>query len=516
VLWLLPSYSLDDTPRSPYRPRRLLPFLFSDASMKDYEPLSGVDAAWLRMDDPTNLMTITSVLVLEDRMEIDTLREIVKERFIGLTRFRQRIRNASSGVHWELDPNFDLKQHVRRSALPGDRGKAELQERVSELMSTPLDPNKPLWHLELIEDYSGGSAIIARIHHCIADGIALVQVLLSLTDEYFDPSRFPSSESKGPRLPSLISGPLNAARKAADAASALISEGAKSIMDIGHVTHRAKQGMSLGAAISKLALIGSDSDTVLKGKLGVAQNAVWSGPIDLNVVKKTGHAINAKVNDVLLGAVAGALRYYLEQRGEPTDDVRVRGMIPVNLRDAEDAFDLGNRFGLVYVDLPVWIDDRAERVLEIKRQMDEIKASSEAVAAFGILEVLGYFPNELEGPAVQMFSSKASAVLTNVPGPRQKLHMNGHRLQHIMPWVPRAGKIGLGVSIFSYAGDVRLGIACDNGLIPDPGTIIEGFEHEFDQIVETFRARGDTAPNTKSQPDLTDTPAGDTPADDAE
>ena len=482
--------------------------------MKDYEPLSGVDAAWLHMDDPTNLMTITAVLVLEDRMEIGTLREIVEERFIGLTRFRQRIRHASSGVHWELDPNFDLTQHVRLSALPGDRGKAELQERVSELMSTPLAPNKPLWHMELIEDYSGGSAIIVRIHHCIADGIALVQVLLSLTDEYFDPSRFPS-ESEGSRLPSLISGPLNAVRKAADAASALISEGAKSIMDIGHVTHRAKQGMSLGAALSKLALIGTDSDTVLKGKLGVAQNAVWSGPIDLDVVKETGCAVDAKVNDVLLAAVAGALRYYLEQRGEPTDDVQVRGMIPVNLRDVEDAFDLGNRFGLVYVDLPVWMDDRAERVLEVKRQMDEIKASSEAVATFGILEVLGYFPNEMEGPAVQLFSSKASAVLTNVPGPRQKLHMNGHRVQNIMPWVPRAGKIGLGVSIFSYAGDVRLGIACDDGLIPDPETIIEGFEHEFDQIVETFRARGDTAPGKGTQPNLTDAPSDDSSTDDA-
>ena len=481
--------------------------------MKDYEPLSGVDAAWLRMDDPTNLMTITSVLVLEDRMDIDTLREIVAERFIGLTRFRQRIRNASSGVHWEIDPNFDLTQHVRRSALPGDAGKAELQERVSELMGTPLDPNKPLWHLELIEEYAGGSAIIARIHHCIADGIALVQVLLSLTDEYFDPSRFPAETSSGRRLPSLIRAPINAARKAVDAASALISEGAKSIMDPGHVTHRAKQGMSLGAALSKLALLGADSDTVLKGKLGVAQNAAWSGPIVLDVVKQTGHAVNAKVNDVLLAAVAGALRYYLEERGEPTDGVCVRGMIPVNLREVEDAFHLGNRFGLVYVDLPVWLDGRAERVLEVKRQMDEIKASSEAMAAFGILEVLGYFPNEMEGPAVQMFSSKASAVLTNVPGPRKKLHMNGHRLQHIMPWVPRAGKIGLGVSIFSYAGDVRVGIACDNGLIPDPETILEGFEHEFDQLVETFRTRGDTAPDKKSQPDFTDTASSDSPAD---
>lgn len=470
--------------------------------MKDYEPLSGVDAAWLRMDEPTNLMTITSVLVLQDPMDIDTLREIVEERFIGFTRFRQRIHSASSGVQWELDPHFDIKHHVRRSALPGDAGKKELQERVSELMSTPLDRHKPLWHLELIEDYAGGSAVIARIHHCIADGIALVQVLLSLTDEYFDASRFPNTE-RVQRLPSLIRAPLNAARKAADAAGMLLSEGTRSLFDISHVTHRAKQGMSLGAALSKLALIGSDADTRIKGELGVTQNAAWSGPIDLEVVKKTGRAIDAKVNDVLLGAVAGALRYYLQQHDDPTDGVMIRGMIPVNLRPIEKAFNLGNRFGLVYVDLPVGLPERTERVLDVKRQMDEIKASSEAAAAFGILEVLGYFPNELEEQAVRLFSSKASAILTNVPGPRKILHMKGHRLQHIMPWVPRAGDIGLGISIFSYAGEVRLGIACDDGLIPDPRTILDGFEEEFEHIVESFAPgdpSGDAAPSEGTTP----------------
>jgi len=461
--------------------------------MKDYEPLSGVDAAWLRMDDPTNLMTITTVLVLEDRIDVDTLRDLVKERFLGFTRFRQRVRESTGDIVWELDPHFDVRQHVRRSALPGDAGKAELQERVSELMSTALDRHRPLWHFELIENYGGGSALIARIHHCIGDGIALVQVLLSLTDEYFDPSRLPSTK-RAPRLPGWIREPLNLARTAADATQAVLAESSHALLEPRHLTHRAKQGLSLGAALSKLALIGQDSDTVLKGDLGVAQQAVWSGPIDLDVVKQTGRAIDAKVNDVLLGAVAGALRHYLSERDEETDGVVVRGMIPVNLRSPEKAFELGNRFGLVYLDLPVWLDDRTDRVMEVKRQMDEIKASSEAVAALGLLEVLGHVPGMMEDQAVRLFSSKASAVLTNVPGPRETLHLRGRRLQHIMPWVPRAGEIGLGISIFSYAGEVRIGVACDEGLVPDPRTILEGFEHEFNQIVDTLGPSGDHAP----------------------
>jgi len=185
---------------------------------------------------------------------------------------------------------------------------------------------------------------------------------------------------------------------------------------------------------------------------------------------------------VLLGAVAGALRHYLEAHGEPTDGVVMRALVPVNLRPLEQAFELGNHFGLVFLNLPVGTKNRLERVMGVKKQMDEIKGSAEAGAAFGILEALGHFPIEVEEQAVRFFGNKASAVMTNVPGPQEQLHIKGRRVQNVMPWVPRAGHIGLGVSIFSYNGEVRLGIACDGHLVPDPDTIIEGFELEFDEL----------------------------------
>ena len=452
--------------------------------MKTHEPLSGVDAAWLRMDDPTNLMTITAVLVLEDPMDVGTLKALLEERLLGFTRFRQRVADDQDNPKWELDPNFDLDQHVRRSALPGEAGRSELKERVSELMSVPLDRSKPLWHMELIEDYQGGSALIARLHHCIGDGIALVQVLLSLTDEHFDPSRFPKTEDSRSLLPGVVRGALNTVKGAVSAGTRLAAEGAESILNPSHAFLRAKQGMSLGAALSKFALLGRDSDTPFRGDLKVAQKATWSGPLDLTTVKEIAHTLDAKVNDVLLGAVAGALRHYLKKHDEPTDGVMVRALIPVNLRPLEKAFELGNRFGLVYLDLPVGTDDRLKRVLTVKEQMDEMKSSSEAVAAFGVLETLGHFPAEMEEQAVRFFGSKASAVMTNVPGPQEQLHLEGRRIQNVMPWVPRAGRIGMGVSIFSYNGEVRLGVACDAHLTPDPDTIIEGFEAEFDRLAD--------------------------------
>lgn len=454
--------------------------------MKTHEPLSGVDAAWLRMDDPTNLMTITAVLVLDDPIELGTFKGLIEERLLGFTRFRQRVRDAENSARWELDPHFDLDRHVRRSALPGEASQPELKERVGELMSDPLDRSKPLWHMEVIEDYQGGSAIIVRLHHCIGDGIALVQVLLALTDEHFDPTHFPPTEDARSSIGGAVHGAWRAVKGVATAGRRLLAEGAESLRHPSHALHRAKQGMSLGAALSKFAFLGIDSDTRLRGELQVAQTATWSAPLDLTMVKRIGHAIDAKVNDVLLGAVAGALRHYFEVHDEPTDEVVVRSIIPVNLRPLEKAFELGNHFGLVYLDLPVGVSDRLERVLSVKTQMDEIKDSVEAGAAFGILELLGHFPPAVEEQAVRFFGHKASAVITNVPGPQEQLHMKDRRVQYVMPWVPRAARIGLGISIFSYNGVVRLGIAGDAQLVPDPDTIIDGFENEFERLARNL------------------------------
>ncbi len=483
--------------------------------MNTHEPLSGVDAAWLRMDDPTNLMTITAVLVLEDPMDVETLTELLEERFLGFMRFRQRVRDPEGSPYWELDPHFSLDQHVRRSALPGDAGRAELKERVSDLMSDPLDREKPLWQMQLIEEYRGGSAIIARLHHCIGDGMALLQVLLSLADEYFDPTRFPSTDDRPGLLPGAVRGAIKTLQGTVATGRRLLTESAKSLVSPSRALRRAKQGLSVGAALSKFLSLPPDSETPLKGELGVAQRATWSEPIDLASVKRIGNVVDAKVNDVLLGAVTGALRYYLASRDESTDAEITRALIPVNLRPLEQAFELGNRFGLVFLDLPVGLDDRLKRVLTVKQQMDEIKGSAEAVAAFGVLEGLGYVPLSVEDQAVRHFSNKASAVMTNVPGPQEPLHMKGRRVQHIMPWVPRAGHVGLGVSIFSYDGAVRLGIACDAGLIPDPDTIIDGFQHEFDQLADGLLSASERADSAvpASQPEVPDEDETSSPSD---
>ena len=149
------------------------------------EILSPVDAAWFHMDTPTNMAMITGVMMFGERLDIWRLKEVVEHRLLQHERFRQRVRQSLLGLRrpsWEIDPHFDLNAHIRHIALPEPGDVSTLQSLVGDLMGTPLDPTKPLWQLHVVDNFNGGSALVCRLHHCIADGLALVQVLLATAD----------------------------------------------------------------------------------------------------------------------------------------------------------------------------------------------------------------------------------------------------------------------------------------------------------------------------------------------
>ncbi len=237
------------------------------------------------------------------------------------------------------------------------------------------------------------------------------------------------------------------------------------------------------ATLARLTLMAPDPQTVLKGRLGVAKRAVWSEPIALDAVKAAGRRAGATVNDVLIAAAAGSLRRYLVGRGEDVTGLELRAAIPVNLRPVAETGRLGNQFGLVFLPLPIGIEEPRERLLELKRRMDELKSSLQPVVAFGVLSAIGLVPSPLQSPAVEFFGSKASAVMTNVPGPPAPLYLAGRRVGRVMFWVPQSGRLGLGISILSYAGEVLIGVAADAGLVPDPERIVSGFELEIGNLV---------------------------------
>lgn len=461
--------------------------------MAKKERLSSADVAWLRMERPTNLMMITAVVMFDALLTQDDVKDIIENRFILFDRFKQRLADREGSPHWEDDPYFALDRHVHRIALPAPGDQQALQTLVSDLMNTPLDFDRPLWQVHLVENYGMGCALVWRIHHCIADGIALIHVMISLADEYLNPSNIPAPKTadaaRDGLLAHLVKPAVNLVSGTVKVAGAVLHEGMEMLLHPSHLLERTRQGLSIGAATSKLLLMGADSDTLFKGELSVTKRAAWSQPVSLQVVKDIGKGVGGKVNDVLLTAVSGAMRRYLLAHDQPVDDVNIRALIPVNLRPLEEAHTLGNYFGLVFLSLPVGLGDPRERLHELKRRMDRIKNSAEAPVALGILQAIGAAPKEVQNQVVKLMSAKASAVMTNVPGPREQLHFSGKAIRNVMFWVPRAGALSLGVSIISYAGNVLLGIASDVNVVPDPEALIDGFHAEFDALREQFVLR---------------------------
>jgi WS/DGAT/MGAT family acyltransferase len=225
-----------------------------------------------------------------------------------------------------------------------------------------------------------------------------------------------------------------------------------------------------------------DSKTRLKGKPGTAKRVAWCEPIPLEEVKAVGKALNCSINDVLLSCVAGAIGEYLKSLGDDVTGQEIRAMIPVNLRPLEEAHKLGNRFGLVPLVLPIGIENPVERVYEVRRRMSALKGSTQPFLAFWLLAAAGLLIKPAQDAILGMFGKKTTAVMTNVPGPREKLKLLGSTLEQSMFWVPQSGDVGLGVSILSYGGGVQFGVITDSTLCPVPQRIIDEFEPEFAKL----------------------------------
>ena len=465
------------------------------------ERMTKVDTAWLRMDSPSNLMMIVGVWILKPGVSYEATCERIQERFLKYPRFGQFVQQDAAGATWVKDPDFRIERHVVREKLPRTTAQLQqraLQDRLAELAVTPLDMKHPLWQFHLVEHYQGGSALMVRIHHCIADGIALVSVTQSMVDGGTTPPRHKSRQLHHGGLEgaeewiadSLIKPFTDVAVKALDAAG----EGAVNAMEMMAEPQRGvEKGLAGTIELAKmayqvlrdgaaLALMPDDSPTRLKGTPGTAKRVAWCQPIPLEDVKAVGKALNCSINDVLLSCVAGAIGEYLKSFGDEVAGKEIRAMVPVNLRQLEDAYKLGNRFGLAPVVLPIGIENPVERVYEVRRRMSQMKGSMQPLMAFGLLSVAGLLIKPAQDAMLSLFSKKTTAVMTNVPGPREKLKFCGATLDQSLVWVPQSGTVGLGVSILSYGGGVQFGVIGDTKLCPEPQKIIDQFEPEFNKL----------------------------------
>ena len=456
------------------------------------EPISKVDTAWLRMEQPTNLMMINGVIMLDEHLDYDALIRTIEQRFLTFRRFRQKAVDGARGAFWVFDEDFDIRQHVRRAALPGAADRAELELFVSDLASTPLDNSHPLWQFHVIENYVDGPVIVVRIHHCIADGIALVQVFLSLTDP--TPEGRPSArepdvwKERRASEAKVFQRLIDPAREGLDFATyvgqRLVEEGAKIFQNPAVAGNYATEAGEIVRELAHSLTLENDPVTRFKGKLGTHKQVAWADPLSLDEVKAVSKAFGCTVNDVLIAAVSGAFRQYMVSVGDDPDGLPdIRATVPVNLRPLEHAQDLGNHFGLVFLSLPLSIENPLERLYAVNDRMNELKSSKQAAVTLGFLAALGLGPSAVQKPVLDILSQKATAVLTNVPGPQQPLYLAGAKLKELMFWVPQNGSVGLGISILSYNGRIFFGLISDRRLLPEPSKVISRFKEEFEKLL---------------------------------
>ncbi|MEP6464534.1 MAG: WS/DGAT domain-containing protein [Frankiaceae bacterium] len=406
--------------------------------------MPAADRIWLGLDSPRNVMVVTAVLELADPIDEAALRTVLADRLLaGYPRFGQRVvpgRWPLRAPRWR-DAEVDLDVHLQR--LSTDDG---LPAVVQGLLSQPLDLARPPWQCHLVTARTG-DALVIRLHHCIADGIALASVLLALTDEApHSPGQQPV-DARTPRPPIITA---------------------------------ARQGAGTAWSGLRLLTLPSEPALPLTGARDAGKRAAWTSGMPFPEVRAVAAATGSSVNDVLLAVTAGALRRYLAAAGQRPEDLRV--YVPVNVRSAASSRQLGNRLGLLFPRLPVAQADPLARVAAISRRMTVLKAGSEAAATAGLIRLLGMLPNWAHALAGRVLGAKGTAVVTNVPGPRRPVHLAGAEVSRLTFWIPQIGSIGIGISIFSYAGTVSIGVATDADLVPDPARLTAAMDAEFTEL----------------------------------
>lgn len=448
-------------------------------------PIDPVDTIWLNMDRPNNLMVIESLIMLATPADWDKVEDVLINRMANkFPVFLQRPVWPWLPIgtpHWEDDPDFSIDRHLRRVSLapPGDD--AALQDYINGHISRSLDRSKPLWEMHFIDGYGEGSAVYSRMHHALADGIALTEVLLSLTDR--TPDAVPVER---PTPPAEHTGLF------AEAVHLLAATGAAALeipkmLTPAHAVDAFTLSQHTGRIAGKL-LTTQVPENPLSGKPGPRKVATWSQPIPLAVVKRAAHQTGTTVNDVLLSALAGAIASYIDAYGGTATDIPT--MVPVNVRPAgqELPAELGNQFALVLVSLPSGSSTAFERLAETKRRMDTVKHSPEAILTFGMIQAIGRTGADMEKYLVDFFANRATGVTTNVPGPPEPRYLAGTRITSLLGWVPETGDQTLGVCIFSYDGTVQVGFKVDAACITDPEHLVTAFQDEITELVHMAQA----------------------------
>lgn len=469
----------------------------ADVSGAPSKPIPPSDQTWLHMDRPNNLMHVRSLMSFDGEPDLDSVRSVLRERLIDrYPVFSRRAVQRGGAWYWEDDDDFDLTRHVSEVRLDGDE--RDLRQWMGDRFSEPLDSDLPLWDVTLVSGIEGhGSVLFSRFHHALADGVRLTQLLFSLCDP-IDGVPQTASVGREPAAGGLLSTGAKAVRQGLGdlvdvSVGAMLwpvraagSLGSSLRAGLGFVRHprrlvTAVEGIAsddnasvnTAAELSRLLATPPNTGAAWSGVPGVAKRVAWADGLDLDRIKEIGREDDATVNDVLMGLVARGVERYLTERGTPQREIA--WLVPVSLLPFDDNLpeELGNHFALVFLPMPLRNADLRAAIATMQERMSRVKNSVQPSITFGLQWMIAQTPQAIAYRLTNYFANKTAGLLTNVPGPRQAMTFAGVPVAGVLGWVPTSGNQSVGLCIFSYDGQVSIGISGDAVLVPDPERIAE-------------------------------------------
>jgi diacylglycerol O-acyltransferase len=453
------------------------------------ERLSASDMSSLVAErGPIHVHVGAAIVVEGDPPELDRLCEHVERRLELVPRFRQHLRRDAFNLlnpRW-ADGRFDLRWHVRHTALPPPGSMGQLRELIGWVISEPLDFTRPLWQLYLVEGVEGGRhALLSKTHHALVDGVAAVDVGTMILDASPDASAdatlspeppdadAPSPEMLVARASGRLRERLRDARKVALEAIAMPRSTATGVL-------RTAESFAALAARGPAA-----PHTFINREVGRDRRVAFVAT-ELAALKRARRGSEATVNDVILAVATGALRRSFGRRGEELPP-HIVALVPVSIRRGDEEVELGNRIATILVPLPIREADPAQRLAQVNAETTRLKASEQTRATSLLIEATGWTPPTVNRVLADALARPLSwnLVVSNVPGPQVPLYLLGRRLEAIYPVVPLSPqRHALSIGVLSYDGGAFFGLAGDRDILPDLDEVGGDLEAALDEQVD--------------------------------
>ncbi len=461
--------------------------------------LSGLDSSFLHLEHDATHMHVAGCAIFEGPPPAyEELLEEIVSRLHLVPRYRQRLALVPLGQGrpvWVDDPHFNAAFHVRHTALPHPGGEDELKRLAGRVFSQSLDRSKPLWELWLVEGLADERfALLTKTHHALVDGVSGVDIATVLFDTAREPAPVAPPEHEWiPRpLPSDAQLLADALLERATVPAEIARGARAALRGPRNLAERFGQAL-VGLGAMAWAGLTAAPPSPFNVRIGPHRRFTWVSA-DLKELKAIKDALGGTVNDVVLAAVAGALGRYMRLHGHPTDDVVLKAMVPVSVRADVERGALGNRVAAMWAPLPVGLTDPIQRLLKIRREMQDIKDSGQAVGAQVLTELSGFAPPTIMAQAARLQARQRlfNLVVTNVPGPQMPLYALGRELESIFPMVPLAENTALGIAVMSYNGQMNFGLNADYDALAD----VEVLAEELRAAIEELSAAAGPAPPT--------------------